>query len=78
MYACATALVLCWTLLGLGRLFLLRRTARPAPAEAAALLAEIAGPACKRVRLMMSERIVAPGGIWRISPPSHPASSVLL
>lgn len=60
LYAAVTAGFALWTAFGLWRLFLLRRSARPAPPEAVALLREIAGPAADRVRLLVSARVDAP------------------
>lgn len=66
-YGAATAALLMWSLLGLSRLYLLRRNARPAPAEVAALMRQIAGPDTFRVRLLVSDRVEAPVafGVWR-------------
>jgi beta-lactamase regulating signal transducer with metallopeptidase domain len=67
VYGVATTVFMIWSLLGLWRLALLWRRARPAPLEASLLLREIAGPAADRVRLLVSDEIDAPvafGG-WR-------------
>lgn len=66
-YGLLTAAFLAWSLLGLWRLLLLWRNARPAPVELVSLLREIAGAASDRVRLLVSNRIESPiafGG-WR-------------
>ena len=60
LYVAVTTGVVLWTVFGLARLARLRRTARPAPPEVAALLREIAGPGADRVRLLVSNRVVAP------------------
>jgi beta-lactamase regulating signal transducer with metallopeptidase domain len=66
-YALFTVVFLGWVILGLWRVYLLWRSARPAPTEAVALLREIAGPAADGVRLLVSPRLDTPvafGG-WR-------------
>jgi hypothetical protein len=55
----ASASVL-WWLAGVVQLRNLCRTARPAPAAAAELLGQIAGPAGRRVRLLASDRLDLP------------------
>ena len=66
-YALLSALALIWVSVGLWRLYLLWRTARPAPADLIALLREIGGPAADGVQLLVSPRLDSPvafGG-WR-------------
>src|SRR5581483_10275250 len=67
VYAALTAVFVLWSLLGLSRLWLLWRSARPAPAEAVALLRQIIGPAAEGVRVLVSDRIDAPVAFagWR-------------
>ncbi|HVL15099.1 MAG TPA: M56 family metallopeptidase, partial [Gemmata sp.] len=66
-YASLTAVLVLWACLGLWRLRALLRNARPAPAEAVALLREIAGPGADRVRLLVSDAVDAPVALagWR-------------
>lgn len=59
-YAAVTLGFVVWTGIGLLRLAALRRSARPAPAAAVALLREIAGPAADRVELLVSDRVGSP------------------
>ena len=59
-YAAATLALAAWAGLGFWRLHRLRRSARPAPAWAVALLREIAGPAADRVELLVSDRVESP------------------
>jgi beta-lactamase regulating signal transducer with metallopeptidase domain len=66
-YAVLTAVFVLWSLLGLSRLWLLWRSARPAPPDATALLREIIGSAAGGVRVLVSDRIDAPVAFagWR-------------
>ncbi|VTR93551.1 Peptidase M56 BlaR1 OS=Planctomyces brasiliensis (strain ATCC 49424 / DSM 5305 / JCM 21570 / NBRC 103401 / IFAM 1448) GN=Plabr_3892 PE=4 SV=1: Peptidase_M56: CarboxypepD_reg: CarboxypepD_reg [Gemmata massiliana] len=66
-YGALTGAFLVWSLVGLWRLFLLWRSTREAPAEAVALLREIAGPAADSALVLISDRLESPvafGG-WR-------------
>src|SRR5207302_945346 len=67
VYAALTAALVLWSLVGLSRLLVLWRSARPAPPEVVALLREVIGSAADRVRVLVSGRLDAPVAFagWR-------------